>query len=575
VRRPLLIAVLALGALGVPGAAAAATPISQSFTTTGEQQFVVPPGVTSVQATLVGGHGAAGDDGAPGGIGATVTATLAVSPGEILYAEVAGNGVPLVEAPGGHIGGYGGGGEGGLRQTFGTLVGGGGGGGASDVRRCSASAPPSGCGTQPSLASRLLVAGGGGGGGGNGESPPSTAGGNGGPADQSGSPGAQDAGVDSGGSPGLRATSTGAGAAGSPSSACEPVGGSGCPTAGALGLGGAGGWGITGGGGGGGGGIFGGGGGGGDQAGAELVDDELVVHGGGGGGGGGGSSGVPAGAAGVSGFSLVPTTEGAQPSVTFTWTPAPPAVVTGTASAVTATTATLNGTVNPDAWQVTSCGFDISPAPAGVSSFPCAQQLTGGGTPTAVSATAAGLAPATTYTITLAASTVQGSSNGSAVTFTTPSTSPGTGPAGTGSPVALTVTDLRLTPTRFRRGTHAATLAKHARKRIPVGTTISFTLSEAATVTLSFQRAQPGQSSGGRCLAPSRTRRHGRHCTRYTTVPGSVSIAAPAGADGLGFDGLLDGGAKLAPSSYRLMLSASDTSGATTAAQRPSFTLLG
>jgi hypothetical protein len=118
-------------------------------------------------------------------------------------------------------------------------------------------------------------------------------------------------------------------------------------------------------------------------------------------------------------------------------------------------------------------------------------------------------------------------------------------------------------------------LAKHSHKRTPVGTTISFTLSQAATVTLTFQRAQPGRSSAGRCLASSPKRRHGHPCTRYTAVHSSVSIAAPAGSNRLGFDGLLDGGAKLAPGSYRLVLSASDATGTTTAVQHPLFTLFG
>ncbi len=143
----------------------------------------------------------------------------------------------------------------------------------------------------------------------------------------------------------------------------------------------------------------------------------------------------------------------------------------------------------------------------------------------------------------------------------------------------LTVTDLTLSPTRFRRGTHAATIAtaktKRKAKALPMATTISFTLSRAATVTLTFRRAQPGILSDTRCLAPSSKRRHGRHCTRYTAVPGNVSVAAPAGTDRVGFDGVLDGGAKLAPGNYRLLLSASDTSGTASAAQRPSFTLVG
>ena len=242
-----------------------------------------------------------------------------------------------------------------------------GGGGASDVQRCPAKATNAECGGHSALSSRLLVAGGGGGGGGNGLDPSSTAGGDGGSADQSGAAGAHDSWTDTGGGGGSRATSAAGGAAGA-SGQCVPSG-SDCATAGVLGQGGTG---AESDGGGAGGGIFGGGGGG---AGEFSSPGNLELANGGGGGGGGGASGVPAGATGVAGFSLVPTAEEAQPSVTFTWTPAPPAVVTAAASAVTSTAATLNGAVNPDAWQYHGLEFDISPAPSGVATIPCAQHV--------------------------------------------------------------------------------------------------------------------------------------------------------------------------------------------------------
>lgn len=561
---------LALGAPVLPpGAAMAATPVSQSFTTAGEQQFVVPPGVTSVQVELVGGYGGSGSAGIPGGIPATDTATLTVSPGETLYAEVAGNGQSATGTT--NDGGYGGGGNGAIRAfLFGSAPTGGGGGGASDVQRCPAKATNAECGGQSALSSRLFVAGGGGGGGGNGLDPSSTAGGDGGSADQSGAAGARDSSIDAGGGGGSRATSAAGGMAGT-SGQCEPSG-SGCAMVGVLGQGGAG---AEADGGGGGGGIFGGGGGGAGEFSNAGTPQNPVLANGGGGGGGGGSSGVVPGAVGVSGFSLVPTAAEAQPAITFSWSPPPPAVITTAASAVAATTATLNGTVNPNAWQPTGCAFSISPAPAGVSTFPCAQQLALGGMPAAVSATALGLTPNTTYTVALTAATVQGSSSGNAVTFTTSPQPNGSAPGPGGTNAAPVVSALTLSPTRFRRGTRAATLAKHARKRIPVGTTISFKLSQAASVTLTFQRTQPGILSAGHCLALSPKRRHGHRCNRHITVPGSVSIAAPAGADRVGFDGLLAGGAKLVPGNYRLVLSASDTNGTTTAAQHPAFSLLG
>jgi hypothetical protein len=444
------------------------------------------------------------------------------------------------------------------------LIGGGGGGGASDVRRCSNNAPASGCGAQQSLASRLLVAGGGGGGGGNGESPSSTAGGSGGSADQPGNPGARNGGYEGGGG-GSSATASAGGKAGSPSSVCE-TSASGCPSAGQLGLGGAGGWNYSGGGGGGGGGIFGGGGGGGGEGNEELIPPStLVVSSGGGGGGGGGSSGVPAGAAGVSNFSLVPTAEGAQPAIAFTWTPPPPAVLTGAASAVTATTAVLNGTVNPDAWQVSSCTFDISPAPSGVSAFPCAQQLGAGGTALPVTATAIGLAPGTTYTVTLLAASVQGTGSGAAVTFTTTG-----GGSGSGSRSGPSISALRLSPTQFHRRPHRS----RGHKRTATATTISFDLSRAAGVTLSFQRAEPGRLVGRRCLAGARTHRHARVCTLYAPVSGSLTLSGKAGANSISFGGALAGGQRLALGTYRLTLVASDAGGRTTAAQHPTLTLL-
>src|ERR1700740_1960088 len=89
-------------ALAHPAGASAAETASQSYSTAGEHAFVVAAGGTRLRVTLVGGNGGAGKGGASGGSGgvpATVTAQLAVSPAEILYAEVAGNGQT---AEGGH-----------------------------------------------------------------------------------------------------------------------------------------------------------------------------------------------------------------------------------------------------------------------------------------------------------------------------------------------------------------------------------------------------------------------------------------------------------------------------------------
>jgi hypothetical protein len=130
---------LALIALAQPATAGAAT---KAFTFTGApQSWRVPPNVIRATVDLWGGRGGGyhPDYGGPGGKGAHVRATIAVTPGETLGFFVGGAALELQDA-----GAFNGGGNGG---TYGA-----GGGGATDVRR----------GT--GVANRIAVAAGGGGG---------------------------------------------------------------------------------------------------------------------------------------------------------------------------------------------------------------------------------------------------------------------------------------------------------------------------------------------------------------------------------------------------------------------------
>ena len=155
-----------------------------TFSYTGQEQtYTVPAGVTSVTITALGAAGGSGTDifsgkySGAGGDGASVTATVPVSPGQVLYVEVGGQGgspsIPpttqaacAVDPPAFNGGG-----------TDGEGNCGGGGGGASDVRTCAMTACPN---VTPDT--RLVVAGGGGGGAGG---TSSSSGGNGGNAGDS------------------------------------------------------------------------------------------------------------------------------------------------------------------------------------------------------------------------------------------------------------------------------------------------------------------------------------------------------------------------------------------------------
>lgn len=107
-----------------------------------------------------------------------------------------------------------------------------------------------------------------------------------------------------------------------------------------------------------------------------------------------------------------------------------PQVVTGAASGITSTGATLNGTVDPNG-SATNFVFDLGTTTAYGVSTPAASAGSGG-SPVPVSATIAGLSPGTTYHYRVRATNGFGSANGGDRTFTTAAAGGGGGGGGTG-----------------------------------------------------------------------------------------------------------------------------------------------
>ncbi len=160
--------------VGTGGTAAAApTPVTQTFTYTGSvQNFTVPTGITELTLSLTGaegGHGGAdGAVGAPGGYKGVVSGTVTVTPGTVLSIGVGSGGTNGLQRSGASnnvttpagtnpIGGYAGG-VGGTAGPDGASGNGGGGGAATVV----------------TFGGTVLVAGGAGGGGGSGQFLPIT-----------------------------------------------------------------------------------------------------------------------------------------------------------------------------------------------------------------------------------------------------------------------------------------------------------------------------------------------------------------------------------------------------------------
>src|SRR5688572_18366612 len=90
--------VTSLGAgVALIGPSAFAAPVDEDFAFTGSPQtYVVPDGVCAVTIVARGAEGGQGADGAepliPGGLGAEVSGTIAVTPGQVLTVDVGGAG---------------------------------------------------------------------------------------------------------------------------------------------------------------------------------------------------------------------------------------------------------------------------------------------------------------------------------------------------------------------------------------------------------------------------------------------------------------------------------------------------
>ena len=84
------------------------------------------------------------------------------------------------------------------------------------------------------------------------------------------------------------------------------------------------------------------------------------------------------------------------PSYTY-YTSPPPTALTGVASSLSTTSATLNATVNPNGGNVSECKFEYGTTPSYGSSAPCTPSPGSGASAVAVSAALTGLAQNTSY----------------------------------------------------------------------------------------------------------------------------------------------------------------------------------
>ncbi len=103
----------------------------------------------------------------------------------------------------------------------------------------------------------------------------------------------------------------------------------------------------------------------------------------------------------------------------FTTVPSAPIVVSGSASSITSTSATLNATVDPNERQVSDCHFEYGTTTSYGANVACASLPGSGSTPVEVSALATGLRPNKGYHFRIVATNPGGTSYGADRTFTT------------------------------------------------------------------------------------------------------------------------------------------------------------
>jgi hypothetical protein len=218
---------------------------------------------------------------------------------------------------------------------------------------------------------------------------------------------------------------------------------------------------------------------------------------------------------------------------------AAPVAVGGAPSALTNTAVTLNATLNPG-HDTTSYAFAYGTT-AALGTTTTAATLAPGLAGVPVAAPLTGLAAGTEYFWKLTATNTIGSAATAVASFET-----------SGPP---TLSALTLGTSTFRAAASGASIAKAKKPKptpAPIGTLVSYSVTEPTTTTFSVTQQQAGVKHGKRCVAPPKhaTGKPVKHCTRTVTL-GTFTRADSDGANSFQFTGRVNGH-KLKQGAYQL-----------------------
>jgi hypothetical protein len=137
--------------------------------------------------------------------------------------------------------------------------------------------------------------------------------------------------------------------------------------------------------------------------------------------------------------------------------------------------------------------------------------------------------------------------------------------------VAPIISGLSQTAKRWREGNALARISA-SKKKLPLGTTFSFSLNVAARVTFQFTQRASGRRVGKKCVAQTNKNKNKRRCTR-TVIAGTLTFSAHAGTNKVRFQGRISKHKKLKPGSYALLVTAA-ASGKRSATRILHFTIV-
>jgi hypothetical protein len=235
-----------------------------------------------------------------------------------------------------------------------------------------------------------------------------------------------------------------------------------------------------------------------------------------------------------------------------------PAATTGAASAVTTSSATVSGSVNP-LGAATSVMFRYGTTPA-YGSMVAVGSLAASGSASTVTTALARLPAGTLIYYQVVATNAFGTTSGGPQTFKTAAAPPPPG-----------VTSASESNKSWRPGNTRATFTR--KHKPPIGTTFSFKLNEPARVSFAFTQRVGAREVKGKCVAQTKNNHHKPACKR-TVTHGTLTFTAHAGMNKVVFQGRISASKKLKLGRYTLVITATNAAGQSSKPRSLSFTIV-